>query len=235
MRVDDFIEASNRAESAPELVELFQSAIGDYGYENVIVAEICGTDIMGLPILICPEGYPEYYFDSKFHEIDPVLPLAMTAKQPCHWNDIGKSIGLSGKQHDFFEECNEAGVADGISVPIRGPRGNMTLVSLSCRERNPDASHYADHLNLLSVQFDTVRWRLLNPDAVLEQPIELTPRERECLRWCKAGKSAWETSQILGIAERTAQFHVSNAMAKLGAPNRITAVVMAIQRGLLSL
>jgi DNA-binding CsgD family transcriptional regulator len=60
-------------------------------------------------------------------------------------------------------------------------------------------------------------------------------RERECLRWCKAGKSAWDISRILGISERTAQFHISNAMAKLGAPNRITAVVMAIQRGLLSL
>jgi hypothetical protein len=133
MRVDDFIEVSNRAQTPPELIDLFQSAISDYGYDNVIVAEVCGTDIMGLPILICPEGYPEYYFDSKFHEIDPVLPLAMTARLPYHWNDIGKSIELSGKQHNFFEECTEAGVADGITVPIRGPRGNTTVLSLSCR------------------------------------------------------------------------------------------------------
>lgn len=235
MSVDDFIEASNRAGSSLELVDLFRSAINDYGYENVIVAEICGTDIMGLPILICPEGYPQYYFDSRFQEIDPVLPLAMTARLPYHWNDIGKSVELSVRQKDFFMECTEAGVADGITVPIRGPRGNTTVVSLSCRNRNPDAKRFTAHLNLLTIQFDTVRWQFLNPVAVLEQPIELTARERECLRWCKAGKSAWEASQILGIAERTVQFHVSNAMAKLGAPNRITAVVMAIQRGLLSL
>jgi len=235
MRVDEFIDVSNRAESLSELVGLFQSATGSYGYDNVIVAEICGNDIMDLPILICPEGYPEYYFDSKFYEIDPVLPLAMTAKLPYHWNDIGASIELTAKQNDFFGQCIEAGVADGISVPIRGPRGNTTVVSLSCRERNPDAARFTDSINLLAVQFETACWRLAHPDAVLEQPVELTPRERECLRWCKAGKSAWDISQILGISERTAQFHISNAMAKLGAPNRITAVVIAIHKGLLSL
>lgn len=235
MRVDDFIDLSSRATTLEELLGQFRDAVAGYGYENVIVAEVCGNDIMGLPILICPEGYPEYYFDSKFYEIDPVLPLAMTARLPYRWNDIGKSIELSKKQQSFFEDCTEAGVADGVTIPIRGPCGNTIVVSLSCREKNPDADRFMDHANLLAVHFDAMRWRLLNPDAVLEQPIDLSPRERECLRWCKVGKSAWDISQILGISERTVQFHISNAMAKLGASSRITAVVIAIHKGLLSL
>jgi DNA-binding CsgD family transcriptional regulator len=235
MRVDEFIDASNKAEDAAELLATFRTAVGGYGYDNIIVAEVCGSDIMELPVLICPDGYPEYYFDSLYQEVDPVPPLAMTARQPYHWNDIGKSIELSRAQKEFFDECKAVGVADGITVPIHGPRGNTTVVSLSCVERNRDAARCTSYVNALVVQFDAARWRLLNPDAGLEQPVALTARERECLRWCKAGKSAWEISEILDISERTAQFHISNAMAKLGASSRIAAVVIAIQKGLLSL
>jgi len=235
MSVDEFIDASNRAETQEALLGLFQTAVGGYGYDNIVVAEVCGSDIMELPVLICPEGYPEYYFDSQFHEVDPVPPLAMTARQPYHWNDIGKSIELSREQKGFFDECNAAGVADGVTVPIHGPRHNTNIISLSCLERNQDTARFTSYVNALAVQFDAARWNLLNPDAGLEQPLVLTARERECLRWCKAGKSAWEISEILGISERTAQFHISNAMARLGASSRIGAVVIAIQKGLLSL
>lgn len=235
MRVDEFIEVSSRAETPDELTGLFAKAVAAYGYDNIIAAEVCGNDIMNLPILICPEGYPDYYFDSMFHEIDPVLPVAMTARLPYHWNEIAKSIELSRKQRDFFEECNDVGVADGITVPIRGPQGHTSVISLSCRERNSDTRHFTSHINALAVQFDMARWKLLNPQAAMAQPVVLTARERECLRWCKVGKSAWDISQLLGISERTAQFHISNAMAKLGTSSRITAVVIAIQRGLLSL
>ena len=235
MRVDDFIEVSSRAETPEDLLGLFRTAVGGYGYDNIIVAEVCGNDILELPVLMCPDGYPEYYFDSMFHEIDPVLPLAMTARLPYHWNDIGRRIELSKEQQDFFDECNEVGVADGITVPIHGTRGTMTIVSLSCRDRNPDTERFTHYVNALAVQFDAARWKLLNPDARLEQPVLLTARERECLRWCKAGKSTWDIGQILGISERTVQFHISNAMMKLGASSRIAAVVMAIQRGLMSL
>lgn len=63
----------------------------------------------------------------------------------------------------------------------------------------------------------------------------LTRQELECLRWCKEGKTNWEIGEILAISEKTAEFHLSNAMRKLGAGNRITAVVMGIKRGIISL
>lgn len=235
MLVDEFIDATNRADSAAELLDQFRGAVAQMGYENVICANICGSDILDLPILICPDGYADHYFESGYSEVDPVLPLAMTATTPYLWSDIGKSVELSRKQQDFFDDCDGAGVADGVTIPIHGPRGRTTVISLSCRERNPDGAAFVPKLNAIAVQFNYASLRLADPDAGLQQPVVLSPREREALRWCKAGKSAWEISQILGISERTAQFHISNAMTKLGASSRIAAVVIAIQRGLLSL
>lgn len=235
MSVDEFIEATTSADSPTELLSQFRRAVAGMGYDNIVYAEVCGSDILELPILICPEGYGDYYFESGYDEIDPVPPLAMTAATPYAWNDIGKIVDLSRKQRHFFDDCNSGGVADGVTIPIHRRCGKTTVISLSCRERNPDGAAFLPKLNAMAVQFDFARSRLLEPDTGLRQPVVLSPRERECLRWCKTGKSAWDISQILDISERTAQFHISNAMSKLGASTRIAAVVIAIQQGLLSL
>ncbi len=61
----------------------------------------------------------------------------------------------------------------------------------------------------------------------------LTPRERECLRWCAAGKTCWETALILGIAKRTVDFHMQSARRKLQARNNAACVARALLLGLL--
>lgn len=45
--------------------------------------------------------------------------------------------------------------------------------------------------------------------------VVLSPREYQCLEWSARGKSAGEIGIILGIAERTAGFHLDSARAKL--------------------
>jgi DNA-binding CsgD family transcriptional regulator len=47
------------------------------------------------------------------------------------------------------------------------------------------------------------------------------------------GKTAWEVGDVLGIAERTAVLHVSNATHKLGCVNKHQAVLKALRLGLL--
>lgn len=61
----------------------------------------------------------------------------------------------------------------------------------------------------------------------------LSTRELDCLRWAAQGKTSWETAVILGLAERTVNFHIGNACAKLGVGNRRAAVVTALRLGLL--
>lgn len=63
----------------------------------------------------------------------------------------------------------------------------------------------------------------------------LTPQEVACLEWCKEGKTNWEIGGILGISEKTVEFHLSNVKKKLGAANKISAVVLGLRHGLISL
>ena len=62
-----------------------------------------------------------------------------------------------------------------------------------------------------------------------------TPREDECLFWASQGKTSWEIACILGIGERTANFHIANACSKLGVNTRQAAIALAIGRNLLNM
>src|SRR5579864_5148995 len=74
------------------------------------------------------------------------------------------------------------------------------------------------------------------PYSLADLPIEeLTEREREVLNLLSQGMPNKEIASHLIISERTAKFHVSSIMSKLGATNRTEAVALAAQRGLITL
>ncbi len=61
----------------------------------------------------------------------------------------------------------------------------------------------------------------------------LTGRELQCLAWVSRGKTSWETATILGLSERTVNFHLCNASRKLNVYGRQACVARAIHLGLL--
>ncbi len=72
-------------------------------------------------------------------------------------------------------------------------------------------------------------------------PVKLGKRLRspagrqKCLGLLAQGKTNKEIAETLVITERTAKFHVSSILEKLGAGNRTEAVTLAAQMGLVEL
>ena len=67
---------------------------------------------------------------------------------------------------------------------------------------------------------------------LMTQP-KLSERELECLEWVSLGKTSWETALILGVSERTINFHLLNAAKKLNVYGRQAAVAFALRQNLL--
>ena len=63
-------------------------------------------------------------------------------------------------------------------------------------------------------------------------PYGLTQRELRVLRLLVEGRSDKEIAAALRITRRTASQYVSAILAKLGAPSRTAAAILAVRRGL---
>ena len=66
-------------------------------------------------------------------------------------------------------------------------------------------------------------------DADLDR---LTPRQREVLRYIAKGYTYRETAEVLGVAVKTIETHVSDVLRKLQLSNRHELTRWAVERGL---
>ncbi|MGY8635620.1 LuxR C-terminal-related transcriptional regulator [Bradyrhizobium sp. 14AA] len=231
--IETFIEATRKVANPAALKRLFLSAVADQGYENAVFARTNNRRLVSVPWSEFPPGYLDTYKAEEWDRIDPVVQRVQSVRGPFKWRETCPTGGFTKQQRNFFESCRELGVHSGITVPIRGAGQEVDLISLSLRVRDEPSSDRMTHLYMVSLQYWLTYCELA--DRRDEKTVQLTSQEVECLRWCKEGKTNWEIGEILKISEKTVEFHLSNGMRKLGAGNRITAVIMAIKCGLISL
>lgn len=72
-----------------------------------------------------------------------------------------------------------------------------------------------------------------NPKQNLVIGFSLSTREIEVLKWSAEGKTAEDIGTILNLKKRTINFHISNAIKKMGATNKTSAVAQALLSGVL--
>ncbi len=225
----------------PEVVfESFRSAMQTLGYDIMALIPVTPTarQALGLPEIgpaigaNVPPAWVQHYFSEGYQLYDPVLLQTPRQDQPLIWDELLRHASLSPKQRRVLQESRDAGLHNGVSIPLHGPRGETYVVSLASESETAEGPQHLAQVQLLSIQFLHSYSRALHQQA--DDPvIRITDRERECLTWTARGKSAWTIGKILGVSEHTVNFHLKRCMSKLGATNRMQAVVAAVQLGLI--
>jgi len=235
-QIQGFIEKTRLARHPVQLKTLFMQAIADEGYENAVLASTVNKQLDYISWDEFPRGYLDAYRAQRWDKIDPVLAHIQVARKPFRWSDVVGRTKLTRPQLRFLHECRELGVHSGITVPLHGPGSRVDLVSLSLRHQHDIPEERLPYLYAMTVQFWLRQNELTPPPEVSDADIpHLTAQELECLRWCKEGKTNWEIGALFGVSEKTVEWHLTNVMKKLNANNRIMAVVIALQKGLIPL
>ncbi|MDX8355489.1 LuxR family transcriptional regulator [Cognatiyoonia sp. IB215182] len=172
------------------------------------------------------------YVEMGYDESDPVVRNSFRGILPLDWEAV-TSGDKSTK--DFFGEAAEFGIGtQGVSIPIRTPEGSEALFSVSSMESSREWHSIKKHLlsDLVYLGF-LLHSSLAKKCPESGVPLKLSPRERDVLTWASRGKSCWETGKILGLSERTVNFYIGNASAKLGAATKTQAVAIALRKRLI--
>lgn len=236
MRFEEYVEQSHSAKTVAELARRYADVISAEGYENCILTSLRGQKVGHVAWFDFPTGYADAYIERRWEQLDPVLACTLRASRPFFWSDVAERTKLSPAQINFMNECQNLRVHSGVVFPFHGPGQRLDVLSISRRVADPPNKERSSFLLAVSTQTWSRYLELLQDQLFVEpEGAALTPRELEILRWCKDGKSRPEIGEILSISHKTVEFHLCNLMNKLGANNQITAVVIAIQRGLIDL
>ena len=186
-------------------------------------------------VILCdwPGDWLKRYVALNYVDHDPVVSHMKQLQAPFLWQDAARTGEQSKNSRTVMGDAGEFKLRDGLAFPLVTLDGTIVMVSLG-GERSEMSGAEFGMISLVSVYAIGRAMQLhAQPTKVIDH-VELTGRERECLKWAAMGKSEWEISQILGISEHTSEKHLLNAKSKLGAVNRVQAVAEAIRRGYIS-
>ncbi|PMR70429.1 LuxR family transcriptional regulator [Halomonas heilongjiangensis] len=179
--------------------------------------------------------WARYYFNKRYHRIDPAIIQGLSGILPFDWNSQPYT---ARKLKEFFSVAREFGVSrQGVSFPIRGAHGERAMFSVNSSLPSKDWECFkATHLGDLALFAYMFHLRILEVRGIAQvaPSVTLSEREKSVIMWAAEGKTAWETAKILGITENTANFYLRNAAVKLSATTKPQAVATAIRIGILN-
>ncbi|GGZ01138.1 LuxR family transcriptional regulator [Pseudoduganella plicata] len=173
--------------------------------------------------------WQERYARLNYVRVDPTVAHGMKSVLPLVWTDK-----VFDQCQEFWEDARHHGLRVGWAQSSYDARGVGGLLTLARSHDRLSESELRDHSLKMSwlVQVAHEGMTRVVSIAAPSGPA-LTARELEVLRWTADGKTSGEVGQIMHISERTVNFHVNNALAKLGAVNKTAGVVKAAMLRLL--
>lgn len=176
----------------------------------------------------------ELYFEKKWSRYDDLMKSGLSRLAPTTWRGFEKEKPLGDGQRTIMSHAHEFGFVDGYFLPVHMLDGSVACVSLFSETALPEEGPVAHAIHLLSLYYSFAVRRALAPSPPPPAAaVSITPRQRECLQWVRAGKTDWEIGQIIGISEHTVIEHLDQARRRLGVRTRTQAVIEAVSRGII--
>ena len=178
-----------------------------------------------------PDDFTRAYVSNDYIRTDSLVTESAMTQRLQYWPDDWAKLG---QRPEIVSLCLDTEMRTGFLHGSK-PTALTKKGSLFCFSgpAMPNDKRTEAIIDLLVPHLHLSLSQILNKIPSADKDIVLSTREKEVLNWLKRGKSSWDISVILGISERTVNFHVYKIMQKLEAVNRPQAVAAAIHFGLI--
>lgn len=214
----------------------FSRGLGFYGGRYIQLSRPCwGLDESepGLAIRYLSTSSQADREDEHWIASDPSISRIRGAYAPFFWS-TRHTQAMPARQRAWLDGERGRGVDAGLAIPVQDSAGCPAYLSLFGYDEasiKKMIEGRAPELAFLAGQFHALAKTLVPFAGWVGRGPRLSSRELECLKLAALGQTVDESGQTLGISGRTVEFHLRNALDKLGAPTKLRAVVLAFGAG----
>ena len=236
-RAFDAVAAARQASTLDELNGVMGKALGALGFTNfLVVAAASGPEGVRVSVTFGAghEAWGGHYMERGFASQDVLLDEVLRTGDALFWSDLPRRRVIAGRGRRVFDEAADFRLREGFALPIFHPDGSISSVAAMGEHIDATDPDVRTAAHLLSIHYAAVGRRLLDATAPGPRP-RLSPRQLECLRWARQGKSSTDIADILGLSAHTVNEYLADACARLGVRTRAQAVAEAAIHGLIEL
>jgi DNA-binding CsgD family transcriptional regulator len=227
------LEAKNEGQFRSVVIR-FAQRLGFETVSAMVAIDRVGTEPEFIAVHNTPLAYLHSYEDVSHGRRDPISQHCKRSSVPIAW---GQKNYLDSGAIELWEHQAQFGYRNGVAMALHMPEGRHFLLGVDRDQPLPsdpsELTRIVADLQLFAVHAQDTALRVLVSEAARPELPALTPRELDVLRWTMDGKTAKAVARQMNISERTALWHIQNAMLKLGCNSRHQAVLKALRLGLI--
>ena len=221
------------------LVEL----VAPFGVKVVSCLELRSTSSQASPFIGRMFGKRDGEYLTRYRKLelikhDVVAQHVGKTDLAFYWDDVSH-LAITREQKDVFAIAAEHGFKDGLLSPFYGMHGRIGFTGFWGEDidKDPATRRFLDACGAALYRYAYRKGASEEPgypaSPTVANAVELTERQREVLYWVSKGKTDWEMSRLLKIAEPTVNRHVELAKQRIGVRTRAEAVHYALMHQLI--
>lgn len=187
-----------------------------------------------------PSDMRSLWCEQGYYQADPVQLYALKTCAPFIWSyqrpeQTALRVVLAEQHQPVQDYMRDNHMPCGATVPLHLPHGGFgTITGISTGAQQEEVlNETLAELSFIAHAFHESVFPLFDQEMLTCRYMHLSKRERECLAWSAEGLTAKEIARKLHRSVATVSLHLNTAAHKLGASNRVQAVVRALHYRLL--
>ncbi len=227
----DWLDRLTGTTSPMETAQAFLETVQRLDVVNVSHRELVGREDV-FSFTTGPEAWKAYYLEQRFAQLDPTFdqPQSGNCVHFMCFDMTHPMFKAKGRMADMFDGTYHAMGRGAMCLTLNAAtRTRMVTLFTDAPAAQFDkwANDHGPKLKLMGAAFSAKMQSFANENVPPRSV--LTSRELDCVAWLSEGLRVSAIAYQVGISERTVEFHLANARAKLGAKTRENLVARVLR------